>query len=216
MNCGILIPVIIMAAVFILRVPIALGMISAAVGYFVLTGQPTGIVASKVFNIFYTNYTIIAVPLFIFTAQIMNSGKVTEIIFKFANGLLGRFRGGTGHVNVLASIIFSGMTGSAIADASGLGLMEIEAMKKDGYDAEFSCAVTAASATMGPVFPPSIPLVIYAMLSGSSIGALFLGGMVPGIMIGIFLMVYIAVIAKRRKYPYGVKNGRTGFFYIYI
>jgi tripartite ATP-independent transporter DctM subunit len=212
MDLSLLIPILTLVIVFILRVPIALGMISAAVFYFLYTGQPLGMIASKMTNVFYENYTIIAVPLFIFTAKIMNSGKVTEIIFKFANGLVGRFRGGTGHVNVLASVIFSGMTGSAIADASGLGLMEIQAMKEDGYDAEFSCAVTAASATMGPVFPPSIPLVIYAMLSGSSVGALFLGGMIPGLMIGLFLMFYIAYIAKKRKYPYGAKMAKKAFF----
>jgi len=108
-----------------------------------------------------------------------------------------------GHVNVVAFLIFSGMTGSAIADASGLGLMEIEAMRKQGYDDGFSCAITAASATIGPVFPPSIPMVFYALLSGSSVGALFLGGMVPGVLLAVALMAYVAYIAKKRNYPVG-------------
>ena len=211
MSTGLIIMILSLVMVFILRVPIALGMISSAVVYFVYTGQNVGLVASKILDIFYSNYTIMAVPLFIFTAKIMNSGKITDIIFKFANGLVGKYRGGTGHVNIIASIIFSGMTGSAIADASGLGLMEIEAMKKDGYDESFSCALTAASATIGPIFPPSIPLVVYAMLSGASIGALFMGGMLPGLMIGIFLMWYVSYISKKRNYPYGTKLNKKEF-----
>jgi len=110
-----------------------------------------------------------------------------------------------GHVNVVASIIFSGMTGSAVADASGLGIMEIEAMREQGYDDSFSCAITAASATIGPIFPPSIPMIFYAMLSGASIGELFIGGMIPGILIGLALMAYIAFIANKRDYPRGEK-----------
>lgn len=207
----ILIPIIVLTIVFILRIPIAIGMVSASVSYFLYVGQDLSMVTSKVLDVFYSQYTIMAVPLFIFTARIMNSGKITNLIFEFANGLVGRFRGGTGHVNVIASIIFSGMTGSAIADASGLGLMEIESMKEDGYDAEFSCAVTAASATIGPVFPPSIPMVVYSMLSGASIGALFMGGMIPGLMIGIALMIYIGIVATKRNFPYGVKKSLSEF-----
>jgi tripartite ATP-independent transporter DctM subunit len=148
---------------------------------------------------------LIAVPLFVFMAEIMNSGKVTDMIFAFATGLVGRRRGGLGYVNVVASIIFSGMTGSALADASGLGMMEIRAMKRHGYDDGFSCAITAASATIGPVFPPSIPMIFYSMLSGASVGALFMGGMLPGIMVGLALMAYIAYIANKRNYVRGEK-----------
>ena len=211
MSMGLIIMLLSLVMVFVLRIPIALGMISSSVVYFVYTGQNVGLVASKILDVFYSNYTIMAVPLFIFTAKIMNTGKITDIIFKFANGLVGKYRGGTGHVNIIASIIFSGMTGSAIADASGLGLMEIEAMKKDGYDESFSCALTAASATIGPIFPPSIPLVVYAMLSGASIGALFMGGMLPGLMIGIFLMWYVSYISKKRNYPHGERLSRREF-----
>ena len=115
-------------------------------------------------------------------------------------------------MNVVASIIFSGMTGSAVADASGLGIMEIEAMKEHGYDDGFSCAITAASATIGPIFPPSIPMVFYSMLSGASIGNLFLGGMAPGIFIGLALMAYIAFIAEKRNYPRGEQYTPREFF----
>ena len=168
-------------------------------------------VAQQTLKTFYTNYTIIAVPLFIFAANVMNSGKVTEKVFGFAMGFVGRFKGGLGHVNVLASLVFSGMTGSAIADASGLGKMEIDAMRAEGYDDGFSCAVTAASATIGPIFPPSIPMVIYSMLSGASVGALFMGGMVPGILLAIALMIYIMIVAHKRNYPISEKVNIKAF-----
>jgi tripartite ATP-independent transporter DctM subunit len=183
--------------------PIAFGMLASAACYLLVKGADLSLVVNQVMNTYYTNYVIIAVPLFIFTANVMNTGKVTDMIFKFAGGITGRMRGALGHVNILASLIFSGMTGSAIADAAGLGKIEIEAMKDDGYDPEFSCAITAASATIGPIFPPSIPLVIYAMLSSTSVGALFMGGMVPAVLLSLFLMVYVAIVAKKRNYPRG-------------
>lgn len=203
MNVPLIVFAVFFVLIFVLRIPIALGLFSNAVIYMLLSGRDLGLVAESMMSNLYVKYIIIAVPLFIFTANVMNSGKVTDLIFEFANGLVGRFRGGMGHVNVVASFIFSGMTGSAVADASGLGLMEIEAMRKYGYDDGFSCAITAASATIGPVFPPSIPMVFYAMLSGTSIGALFLGGMVPGVILGVALIVYVAFIAGRRNYPRG-------------
>ena len=203
MNVPLLIFGIFFVLIFILRIPIAFGLLINALIYILLTGQDLSIVMEGVAGSLYSRYIIIAVPLFIFTANVMNTGKVTDIIFGFANGLVGRWRGGMGHVNVVASLIFSGMTGSAVADASGLGLMEIEAMRNAGYDDGFSCAITAASATIGPIFPPSIPMVVYAMLSGTSIGALFLGGMIPGVLLALLLMGYIALIAGRRGYPRG-------------
>ena len=205
MSFGLAAALIVFVLIFILRMPIALGMLSAAVCYLLITGRDLSLVVNQVMNTFYTNYVIIAVPLFIFTANVMNSGKITDMVFKFAGGLCGRMRVALGHVNVLASLIFSGMTGSAIADAAGLGKIEIQAMRQKGFDDEFSCAITAASATIGPIFPPSIPLVIYAMLSSTSVGALFMGGMIPAVMLTIFLMVYVAVVAKKRNYPRGDK-----------
>lgn len=203
---------IIFVLIFILRMPIALGMIVSAVAYFLVKGGDLSLVINQVVNTYYTNFVIIAVPLFIFTANVMNSGKVTQMIFRFADGLVGGMRGALGHVNVLGSLIFAGMTGSAIADAAGLGKIEIEAMNDSGFDPAFSCAITAASATIGPIFPPSIPLVIYAMLSGTSVGALFLGGMVPAILLTVALMIYIAIIAKVRNYPRGERVGLRAFF----
>jgi tripartite ATP-independent transporter DctM subunit len=182
--------------------------------YYFLTAQLLGanpiinmaLVSQQLLTNLEDRFVIIAVPLFIFMAHIMNTGKVTEHIFDFANAVVGRRRGGLGHVNVVASIIFSGMTGSAVADASGIGIMEIEAMKKHGYDSGFACAITAASATIGPIFPPSIPMVLYATLSGASIGRLFIAGMIPGLLIGVMLMIYISIIASHKNYPYSVSQ----------
>jgi len=191
---------------FVIGMPIALGMMMSSIFYCLLApGPATGLqmVATQFLTQLDVKFVLIAVPLFVFAANVMNRGEVTNRIFSFADTVVGRWRGGLGHVNVVASIIFSGMTGSAIADASGLGLMEIEAMRRHGYGDGFSCAITAASATIGPIFPPSIPMVFYAMLSGASIGKLFIGGMIPGILVGIALMIYIAIIAGKRGFPKG-------------
>ncbi len=196
---------VIFILIFILRIPIPIGLMTACVFYFLIAGEPVKMVSQQTVKTFYTNFTIVAVPLFIFAANIMNSGKVTDKVFGFAKGFVGHVKGGLGHVNILASLVFSGMTGSAIADASGLGKMEIDAMRAEGYDDGFSCAVTAASATIGPIFPPSIPMVIYAMLAGVSVGGLFMGGMVPGVLLAAALMAYVAFVAHRRNYP---KNER--------
>ncbi|GAH43880.1 unnamed protein product, partial [marine sediment metagenome] len=195
-------------------IPIALGMIMSSIFYFALAPGPAagiGMAATQFLSNMNVKFILLAVPLFVFAAKVMNTGQVTEMIFRFANILVGRWRGGMGHVNVVASLIFSGMTGSAVADASGLGIMEIEAMRKHGYDDGFSCGVTAASATIGPIFPPSIPMIFYAMLSGASIGQLFMGGMVPGVLMAIVLMGYIAFIAKTRNYPKGEKYPLKAF-----
>ena len=196
--------------IFVLRMPIPAGMIAACTLYFLTDGLIKGVgfgalitgaggslhlVAQKTIEAIFTNGTIVAVPLFIFAANVMNAGKITEYVFGTCMGLVGRFRGGLAHVNVLASLVFSGMTGSAIADASGLGKLEIDAMRKEGYDDGFSCAITAASATIGPIFPPSIPMVVYAMLTGASVGALFMAGMVPGVLLAVALCVYVYFIA---------------------
>lgn len=200
---ALIIPASLFVLTFILNIPLPFGILAGSTFYFLVTGMDIGYVANHVLSNLYTRYIIMAVPLFVFTAKIMNTGLVTEKVFNFANSLVGKWQGGMGHVNVVASLIFSGMTGSAVADASGLGLMEIESMRREGYADGFSCAITAASATIGPVFPPSIPMVFYAMLSGTSIGHLFMGGMVPGLIVAIALMIYIAIIAKRRGYPRG-------------
>lgn len=189
---------------FLIGQPIALGMIAASVFYFALEpgpATPIAMAASQFVSQMHVKFVLIAVPLFIFAAKAMNDGGITDLIFRWASTIVGRFKGGLGHVNVTASLIFSGMSGAATADAAGLGMMEIKAMRKAGYDDGFACAITAASATIGPIFPPSIPMILYATLSGASVGALFLGGIVPGVLLALFLMAYVAFIAQRRNYP---------------
>ena len=211
MSWPLIIFIVMFVLIFVLRMPVPLGLMTACMFYFIVAGQPIKMVGQQTLKTFYTNYTIIAVPLFIFAANVMNSGKITDKIYDFALALVGRFKGGLGHVNILGSLVFAGMTGSAIADASGLGKMEIEHMKSEGYEPEFACAMTASSAVLGPTFPPSIPMVIYAMYSGVSVGALFLGGMVPAILLGAALMIYIAFMAHKRNYPVSARMGLRRF-----
>jgi tripartite ATP-independent transporter DctM subunit len=203
MSVGFIAFLVVLVCTFFFRMPIPLGFFASTTMYCLFSGLDLSIVTESIVTNLYSKYIIIAVPLFVFTANVMNSGAITEKVFSFASTLVGRARGGLAHVNVIASLIFSGMTGSAIADASGLGMMELEAMRKEGYEDGFSTAITAASATIGPIFPPSIPMVFYSMLSGASVGALFLGGMIPGILMAISLMIYVVIVARKRGFPQG-------------
>jgi tripartite ATP-independent transporter DctM subunit len=147
------------------------------------------------------NFSLLAVPFFILAGKFMNASGVTDRIFNFARTVVGHIPGGLGHANVLASIFFAGMSGAAVADAGGLGTIEIEAMKKDGYDVEFSGAVTAASSTIGPIIPPSIPIIVYGVFAGTSVAALFAAGLIPGLLMGIALMIMVYIYSLRYKYP---------------
>lgn len=147
------------------------------------------------------SFTLLAVPFFILAGQIMNNGGVTTRIFRFAKTQVGHFHGGLGYVNVVSSIIFAGMSGSALADAGGLGMVEIEAMRKENYDEDFSIGVTAASSIIGPIIPPSIPFVIYGAAAGVSIGGLFIGGILPGLLMALTLFMMVYITAKKRRYP---------------
>jgi len=150
----------------------------------------------------YTSYVLLAIPLFILAAEFMNSGSIMDRLLRFCNALVGRFRGGLAHVNVVQSIIFASMSGSALADAAGSGKLMQSLMTRDGkYTASFAAALTAASSVIGPIIPPSIPLVLYALVSDTSIGFLFLGGAIPGLLIGITQMLLIAFTARRRNFP---------------
>lgn len=190
------------AGIVMLRGPIGLAMIAGGVAYLGASGQDMGLAAEQILNSLLGSFVLIAVPMFIFAANVMNAGTISERIFEFAHALVGRFRGGLAHVNVVASVIFSGMSGSAIADAVGPGLVEIEMMSKDGrYPRAFAVAVSAASATIGPIIPPSIPMLLYALVSGTSVGALFLGGVVPGLLMAAAMMTVIAWISRRRNFP---------------
>lgn len=187
--------------VFIIRIPLAYGMMAAGIVYLVASGTDLGLFAQVTMNGYYSKFVLLAVPLFIFMAQIMNESTITEKIFHFAHALVGRMPGGLAQVNVVNSVIFSGMSGSAVADASGTGLVEIKAMANGGYPKDFACATTAATSTIGPIIPPSIPMVIYAYLSATSVGMLFAAGMVPGLLLAGMQMVLVGYLAKKRGYP---------------
>ena len=199
------VPMLVLVVTFIIGLPIALDLIAAAVTYLLYCGMDLGIVAEQICQKMFSNYTILAVPMFVLMANLMNGGSVSNKLFNFCKACIGKRRGALAYVNIFVSLIFSGMSGSAVADASGIGLIEVDAMKEDGYDPEFSAAITSATSTVGPIIPPSIPLVIYATLFGASIGALFLGGVVPGIVLCAFLAIYVWYISKKRNYPTGHK-----------
>lgn len=183
-------------------VPYALG-ISAVVGM-VYTGsfgfvQMQTMVTKMATGV--NSFTLLAIPLFLLSGKLMNVGSITERIFKFCNALVGWIPGGLGQVNILASVVFAGMSGSAVADAAGLGTIEIRAMKNEGFDAPFSAGITAASSTIGPIIPPSIPLIVFGCVGSVSISKLLLGGIIPGIVCAICLGVMVAVMSIRRHYP---------------
>jgi C4-dicarboxylate transporter, DctM subunit len=193
------------AAIVVLAVlgaPIGHAMIAGSILYLFIAGQDLAIAAEQLLQGLYGSYILLAIPLFIFAADLMNAGTLSDRLLRFCHALVGRFRGGLGHVNVVASLIFSGMSGSAIADAVGLGRIIINMMTREGrYSAAYAGAITAASATIGPIIPPSIPMVVYAFVSDASIGYLFLGGVVPGFLMGLALAVMNAIMARRRDFP---------------
>jgi len=192
---------VLLVVTFIIRTPIGYGMFAAGITYLLLEGLNLGLVGQVVMGRMFSSFVLLAIPLFILGAQIMNDSTVTTKIFHFAHGLVGRFHGGLAQVNVVNSVIFSGMSGSAIADASGTGLIEIKAMVDGGYPKPFSCATTVATATIGPIIPPSIPMVIYGSIASASIGTLFVAGLVPGVLLAVLQMIALRFIAIRRGYP---------------
>jgi len=197
---NVILMLVLLLTLMILRVPVAFAMALVASIALLRTGIPLALITQRLFGSL-NSFSLLAIPLFIFVGEIMNTAGVTDRIFKFARAFVGHKVGSLGHVNVISSIIFSGMSGSAVADAYGLGLIEIKAMKENGFDPDFSAAVTAASSTIGPIIPPSIPLVIYGFVAEQSVGRLFLGGLIPGLIMGIALMTLVYVISKRRHYP---------------
>ncbi len=147
-----------------------------------------------------SNFLLLSIPFFILAAKLMNSSGITSRIFHFANVVVGFLPGGLGHANVVASLIFAGMSGTAVSDAAGLGQIELKAMTDHGYDMKYSVGITAASSTIGPIFPPSVPMVMYSLISGASVGYLFIGGVLPGLVMTLSLMGLILIIARRKKY----------------
>ena len=194
--------IILIVALSFMGLPIGLAMLCGSILYLMLSGLDMGTVAEQLLNGMYVNYVILAVPLFVLAAEIMNSGTMTERLLRFCNVLVGRFRGGLAQVNVVQSIIFSGMSGSAIADAAGSGRMMQNMMTRDGrYTPSYAAALTAVTAVIGPIIPPSIPMVIYALVSDASIGYLFLGGVIPGLLMALLQMMQVAITARRNNFP---------------
>jgi tripartite ATP-independent transporter DctM subunit len=187
-------------AAILLGVPLFASMGLAAFAFVTLGGLTSTIIPQKIAQSA-NSFPILAAPLFILMGSIMNSAGITERIFSFATKVVGWLRGGLCHANILASVIFAGMSGSAVADAAGVGTLEIKAMRDEGYDAETAAAITAASATIGPIIPPSLPMVIYGVSADVSIGALFLAGVVPGLLMAGALMLMVAEVARRRNLP---------------
>jgi len=194
--------VIAIVALTLLGLPIGHAMIGGSVLYLLMTGLDVGTAAEQLSNGMYSSFVLLAIPLFILAAEFMTIGSITERLLSFCNAFVGRFRGGLAHVNVVQSIIFAGMSGSALADAASSGKLMQKMMTQDGkYTASFAAALTAVSSVIGPIIPPSIPMVIYALVSDTSIGYLFLGGVIPGLLIGIVQMLLIAFTARRRNFP---------------
>jgi C4-dicarboxylate transporter, DctM subunit len=185
-----------------LGLPIGHAMIVSSIFYLLLMGLDLGTAAEQILNGLFNSYVLLAIPLFILAADLMNIGSLTDRLLRFCLVLVGRFRGGLGHVNVVSNMIFAGMSGSAIADAVGIGRIIIGMMTRENrYPVAYAAAITASAAIIGPIIPPSIPMVVYALVSDTSIGYLFLGGFVPGVMLGLAFMVMNSIISRWRNYP---------------
>ena len=182
--------------------PIGLSMIGASIFYLFFVGQDIGIAAEQLLQGIYNSYTLLSVPLFIIAANFMSLGAMSDKLMQFCNALVGRFRGGMGHVNVISSLIFAGMSGSAVADAVGIGKLTIEMMVNDGrYTPSYAAAITAATAVIGPIIPPSIPMVLFALVSDASIGYLFLAGVIPGILMALAMSIVNWRMAIKHNFP---------------
>src|SRR3954468_8409839 len=189
-------------ALAFLGLPIGHSMIAGSILYLLLAGQDMGTAAEQLLHGMYSNYIILSAPLFILAAGFLNIGSMTDRLMNFCNAMVGRFRGGLAHVNVLQSIIFAGMSGSAIADAAGTGRIMQVMMTRDGrYTPSYAAALTAVSSVIGPIIPPSIPMVLYALISDASIGYLFLGGVIPGLLMALSQMIIVAITARRKNFP---------------
>ena len=185
-----------------LGLPIGYSMIAGSILYLLLANLDLGTSAEQILNGLYNSYVLLAVPLFLFSAELMNVSKMTDHLLRFCDMLVGRFRGGLGHINIVQSIIFAGMSGSAIADLAATGRISIDMMTRNNrYPVSYAAAITAASAVIGPIIPPSIPMVLYALVSDTSVGYLFLGGIIPGLLMALAQMVINTVQAHRHDYP---------------
>lgn len=189
----------------IVGVPVAIALGGSSLLFVLISGKvPDLVVVHRMVN-GVDSFPLLAVPFFILAGSLMNAVGITNRIFAFATACVGWMHGGLGHVNIGASVIFAGMSGAAVADAGGLGTIEIKAMRDAGYDADFSVGVTAGSSTIGPIIPPSLPMVIYGVMASASIGQLFAAGFIPGLLMAVALMILVAYFAHKRKYPRDAK-----------
>ncbi|MGC8811327.1 MAG: TRAP transporter large permease [bacterium] len=192
----------VLIGMIMMGLPIAVSMGLTSVIFFIILGEidTLTMIPARMYSST-TGFPLLAIPFFILVGILMNTGGMTQRIFRLAQCMVGHIKGGLGHVNVVSSMIFAGMSGAAVADAAGLGIIEIEAMTKAGFPRRFSAAVTAASSTIGPVIPPSIPFVIFGSLTGTSVGRLFLGGFIPGLIMGLGMMITVYITSSKRGYP---------------
>ena len=201
MSLEILAGIFVLFSMAALGAPVAYAILSGIIVYLGVAGQDLAIAGETMVQRLFDGFLLLAVPLFIVTANIMNAGSISDRLLSFCVAVVGRFRGCLGHVNVMASLIFSGMSGSAVADAAGIGKLVIEMMVKSGrYSRGYAAAITAATATIGPIIPPSIPMVLYALVSNTSIGSLFLAGILPGLIMGAVLIGMNTLISYRRDF----------------
>ena len=191
---------LILALTLIMGIPVGISLGLASFAYVWVSGLPDAVVLHNMVG-GVNSFPLLAVPFFILAGQLMNTGGITERIFAFARAVVGWMPGGLGHVNIGASVLFAGMSGAAVADAGGLGAVEIKAMRQAGYDTDFAVGITAASSTIGPIIPPSLPLIVYGVMASASIGELFVAGLVPGLLMAVALMVMVAWYSWRRAYP---------------
>jgi tripartite ATP-independent transporter DctM subunit len=192
---------VVLFSLLIIGVPVGIALAGSSMVWVLLSGSvPDFVVIHRMVN-GVDSFPLLAIPFFILAGNLMNSAGITNRIFAFATACIGWLRGGLGHVNIIASVLFAGMSGAAVADAGGLGTIEIKAMRDAGYDDDFAVAVTAASSTIGPIIPPSLPMVVYGVMASASVGQLFTAGFIPGLLMAVALMLMVAWYAKRRNYP---------------
>ena len=200
-NTIVIILLVCMLVMFMLKIPVYISMaLTGCALMFVTSGMKWSILSQYLYT-GANSFTLLSIPLFLLAAKLMNTGSITKKLFAFCMKVVGWLPGGLGHVNVLCSVVFAGMSGTAVSDAGGLGSIEIKAMNENGFDNDFSCCVTAASSTLGPIIPPSIPLVVYATVSGASVGALFMAGIIPGVVMALLMMAVVTIYAIIRHYP---------------
>lgn len=193
--------IIMIVALALIGVPMSFSMLTGSVWFMLTSGMPQTLMTQRLIMAVGDSFSMLAIPFFMLAGTIMNAGGVATRIFDFCNTLVGHIPGGLGHVNVFCSVIFAGMSGSALADTGGIGAIELKAMKDQGFDEDFSAAITGASSCLGPIIPPSTGMVLYAMMAEESVGTLFIAGVLPGIIMAAAMCLIVYITAKRRNYP---------------